>query len=283
MKIFFIICLILIIILLIVNIADINRFIQVDYKIGTDKIDKEIKVVFLSDMHNKEFGKENRRLFAAIRNINPDIICCGGDMLTAHPGVDTMPPVRLLSKLKDYPIYYGIGNHEYRMKIYRDDYGNTYDEYVEKLKGMGVKVLENERAVIEALNISIQGLMIDKSYYKRFEKKEMTSEYVRELTGHKGKEYEIMLAHNPEYFKAYEESGADLVLSGHIHGGIVRLPFVGGVISPRLRLFPKFDGGLFVKNNTTMVLSRGIGSHTLPIRIFNPGELIVITLLPCKN
>ncbi len=110
MKIFFIICLILIIILLIVNIADINRFIQVDYKIGTDKIDKEIKVVFLSDMHNKEFGKENRRLFAAIRNINPDIICCGGDMLTAHPGVDTMPPVRLLSKLKDYPIYYGIKN-----------------------------------------------------------------------------------------------------------------------------------------------------------------------------
>ena len=95
--------------------------------------------------------------------------------------------------------------------------------------------------------------------------------------------YEIMIAHDPFYFDAYAETDADLILSGHVHGGIMRLPLLGGVISPRLQLFPKYDGGKFEKNNTTMILSRGLGCHTLPIRIFNPGELICLTLSPCKK
>ena len=72
----------------------------------------------------------------------------------------------------------------------------------------------------------------------------------------------------------------DLVLSGHVHGGIMRLPFLGGVISPTLRLFPRYDGGLFREDGSTMILGRGLGSHTIPIRIFNPGELIVVDLEP---
>ncbi|MDE7197816.1 MAG: hypothetical protein K2O15_02920, partial [Lachnospiraceae bacterium] len=88
--------------------------------------------------------------------------------------------------------------------------------------------------------------------------------------------------HNPVYFDAYEAWGADLVVSGHVHGGIMRLPVLGGVISPALTLFPKYDGGVFYEKESTMILSRGLSSHTLPIRIFNPGELIVIDLKPDK-
>ena len=82
------------------------------------------------------------------------------------------------------------------------------------------------------------------------------------------------------YFPAYAEWGADLVLSGHVHGGIMRLPLLGGVISPTLRLFPRYDGGLFQEGGSTMILGRGLGSHTIPIRIFNPGELVVVELEP---
>lgn len=89
-----------------------------------------------------------------------------------------------------------------------------------------------------------------------------------------------MIAHNPEYFPAYAEWGADLVLSGHVHGGLMRLPFLGGVIAPSMKLFPKYDGGVFEEHGSTMILSRGLGTHTLPIRIFNPGELVVIRLTP---
>ena len=90
--------------------------------------------------------------------------------------------------------------------------------------------------------------------------------------------FQILMAHNPEYFRTYRRWGADLVLSGHVHGGIVRLPFFGGVISPRVRLFPQYDGGHFTKENKDLIVSRGLGSHTIPFRLWNPGELVEIEL-----
>ena len=109
----------------------------------------------------------------------------------------------------------------------------------------------------------------------------MDAAYLKRLLGKPSAgEYNILIAHNPDYFPAYAEWGADLVLSGHVHGGIMRLPLLGGVLSPALRLFPKYDGGLFQEGGSTMILGRGLGSHTIPIRIFNPGELIVVTLEP---
>ena len=112
----------------------------------------------------------------------------------------------------------------------------------------------------------------------------MEKEYLEETLGPASKEkYQILLAHNPDYFENYAQWGADLVLSGHVHGGIMRLPLLGGVISPTLLLFPKYDGGLFKKGSSAMILSRGLGTHTLPIRIFNPGELILFTISPKRN
>lgn len=108
----------------------------------------------------------------------------------------------------------------------------------------------------------------------------MGETYVEGLLGKSRRDcFELLIAHNPDYFDNYAKWGADLTVSGHVHGGIMRLPVLGGVISPMLRLFPKYDGGLFEKDGRQMILSRGLGMHTIPVRIFNPGELVVIHLL----
>lgn len=107
----------------------------------------------------------------------------------------------------------------------------------------------------------------------------METEYLNRVLGNPEKKcFNLLIAHNPDYFDAYADWGADLTVSGHVHGGLMRLPFLGGVISPKLRLFPHYDGGRFEKDGKEMILSRGLGTHTLPIRIFNPGEMVVIRL-----
>ncbi len=180
-------------------------------------------------------------------------------------------------------MYYGIGNHEYRVKIYPDKYPVVYEEYTGALKEMGVHVLENGFLDIEGTNISIGGIMIGAEFYRRKKGVSMSPDDVFKLIGKRdGDRYTILLAHDPDHFESYAASGVDLVFSGHVHGGIMRLPVLGGVISPKLELFPHYDGGLYTCGSTQMVLSRGLGYHTLPIRLFNPGELISIELSPCK-
>ena len=130
----------------------------------------------------------------------------------------------------------------------------------------------------------IQGLTIGREFYKRFIKREMPDNYIEEQVGKLDEdEFTVLLAHNPDYGDEYFKYGADLFLSGHLHGGIVRLPIFGGVISPRLKFFPKYDGGIYEKGRAQMILSRGLGYHTLPIRLFNPGELICVKLSPLKD
>ena len=91
-------------------------------------------------------------------------------------------------------------------------------------------------------------------------------------------EYNILIAHNPVYFSTYEEAGYDLVFSGHVHGGIIRLPIIGGVCSPQVKLFPKYDKGRFDINDSVMILGAGLGTHTIPIRFNNPPEIVVVKL-----
>ena len=106
----------------------------------------------------------------------------------------------------------------------------------------------------------------------------MEQGYLQGLLGNARKDnYVILLAHNPDFFSEYARWGADLTISGHVHGGIARVPFWGkGVISPSLRLFPEYDGGIFEQGGAKMLLSRGLGTHTIPVRLFNPGELWVV-------
>ena len=128
-------------------------------------------------------------------------------------------------------------------------------------------------------SIKIYGLHLTDGYYKRFIKQPLKIESINKLLNESQRdEFNILIAHNPDYFKEYSKWGADIVISGHNHGGLVNLPILGGVISPRLRIFPKYDSGLYYENDSVLVLSSGIGAHTLKIRVNNKPELIILKL-----
>jgi len=288
---FLIIIVCLIAFAVICSIIDNRRLVVRNYIIDSKKIDRDIKVVFLSDMHDNQIGRDNNRLIDAVKDANPDLILIGGDMITAHPGCKWDKATNLLKGLKsiDVPIVYGMGNHEYRMDIYRDEYGDAYDLMTKEFAGAGATIVQNDKISFDEMNIDIQGLMIDRKYYKRWRGRTTPD---RRTIGLYTGEYDrnrlrIMLAHNPEYFDAYSPY-ADIVLSGHVHGGIMVLPVLGGVMSPRLTFFPKYDGGRFDITRedgsaSTMVISRGLGSHTIPIRIFNPLEMVIIDIHSTKS
>lgn len=266
---------------IIIMVLDGNRFRVVSYEISHEKIKKPYTFVVLSDLHNKVYGKNHEKLIRAIEKEQPAGVLIAGDLLTAKPGYPLHLALDLLEQLAPkYPIYYGMGNHEARLFLYPEVYGTMGADYEEKLKGLGISLLRNEsRSLGEDLVIT--GLDMKREYYKRFKKTTMTTEYLKKTLGEKNKDkFQILLAHHPDYFQEYSSWGADLVLSGHVHGGMVRLPFLGGVISPALRLFPKYDGGSFEEKESRMILSRGLGMHTIPVRLFNPGELVVLKLSP---
>lgn len=265
-----------------VAVWDSNRFVTITHEIKSDKITKPCRLVLLADLHNKSFGKGNKRLLAAIDAASPDGVLVAGDMLTAIRGADYSHALSLMEKLSaGYRIYYGMGNHEYRLGRYPDDYPGMYEGYMSGLRQAGIEPLLNETVYLPECNIAICGAQIDRAYFRHFRRKPMEASYLPGLLGTPdGEKFQLLIAHNPVYFDAYARWGADLVVSGHVHGGIVRLPVLGGVLSPAMTLFPKYDGGVFTENNSTMILSRGLSSHTPPVRIFNPGELIVIDLLP---
>lgn len=269
---------IIVIVMLWIMLYDSNRFIVVQHVICDTKIRRPFRAIVLADLHDKQFGRENELLFEAIRQQKPDMILIAGDIVTADKGMKLDKAVSFLKKLSaQYPIYYANGNHEHRMKLYPKVYGDLAQQYEKALQEMGLDRLVNAHTDLEEYGVSIYGSEIDKRFYKRFCTTPMEETYLEELLGSCPQEnYTILLAHNPDYFPDYAAWGADLVLSGHVHGGMVRIPGWRGVVSPAVRLFPKYDGGLFREENSTMILSRGLGMHTIPIRLFNPGELIVL-------
>ena len=267
-----------------VIIRDMNRFVVAPYEIRSRKIKKKYTFVMLSDLHNKSFGIRNDRLIKAVVDCHPDSIITAGDMYTSKKGTGFDNALALLEALSNrFPVYIANGNHESKTQIKPDDFDNMYGQFVDRLASLGLRPLVNERLAMPEINIDLCGLQIGQEYFGHFTKKEMTETYMDKLVGKANRDcFQILIAHNPVYFKKYADWGADLVLSGHIHGGVVRLPWLGGVISPTATFFPKYDGGRFQEGTSTMILGRGLSTHTLPIRMWNPGEIVLVTLLPEK-
>lgn len=271
---------------LLIMYYDCNRFVTVEYEIESPKITKECRFVLLSDLHNKSFGERNQALVKKIEELAPDGILAAGDMLTAYERKRKhQTAINLMQQLGEkYAVYYGMGNHEQRIGIEPEAFENLYEIYMESLHQAGIEPLINERVSLPAANLNICGLQLDRCYYRKFSKPPMPENYLSEMLGKASSgQFQILIAHNPEYFEQYAAWGADLTVSGHMHGGLVRIPGIGGMISPRLTLFPHYDGGKFEKDGSVMILSRGLGTHTLPIRFFNPGELAVIHLRPARR
>ena len=282
LHIILIILLIIICFFLLVMCIDCNRFVTVTYEITSKKVSREYSFVLLSDLHSKSFGAQNEKLLKAIDELAPDAVITAGDMFTAQRSEKYKVAAALMEKLSaKYPVYYGMGNHEHHVALEPERFGDIYDKYMEILYKAGIEPLINDNVSIPSANINVCGLQMDRRYYGKFRKKKMPETYLKDILGKADADsFQILIAHNPDYFEEYADWGADLVVSGHVHGGLMKLPILGGVLSPRLVLFPKYDGGRFECGDSVMILSRGLGTHTLPIRIFNPGELVYVRLKP---
>lgn len=236
----------------------------------------DARFVLLSDLHNKSFGQHHERLLSAIKREKPDFIVVAGDLVTAGKQGEDRAARQLMEQLGSrYDVFYGRGNHE--EKLAKRD-GGCYEQYVGQ---QGVYMLHNESVLLErkGQSIRIAGLSLPIAYFKKFRQTSLSEDVVKKLLGEKDKErFTLLIAHKPAHFPEYAAWGADLVVSGHVHGGMVRLPWLGGIISPQLEIFPKFDAGIFTMGKSTMVISRGLGSHGIPIRIYNRPELVVVTL-----
>lgn len=268
--------------LLAVGIIDGNRFVTVREEFVLPQLSKECKFVLISDLHNKVYGNKNDRVINAIMKINPDFIILAGDLVTSKVKEDMTPGIELVNALSSrYRIYYGLGNHESRMRRETEDFDDKYDRLMKAISSKNVQVLQNASVDLPDYNIRVTGLELDAEYFAHFKIKKMREGYLQEVLPKCGKDRcNLLIAHNPAYFEEYVRWGAQLVLSGHVHGGIMRLPFLGGVIAPSYRIFPKYDGGVFCSGSAVMLLGRGMGSHTIPLRFFNPAELYEVVLKP---
>ena len=207
-----------------------------------------------------------------IRNENPDIIAVTGDIIDSRK-TDTETALDFLANaLAVAPVYYVTGNHEFRIEDGK--------AFVEEIKKLGVTVLENEYITLEMDNAIINLYGIDDPYfYGGYMSDEEGYVVAHTLDGlEKADGFSLLLSHRPEFFELYEEYGFSLVLSGHAHGGQFRLPFIGGFIAPGQGLFPKYDSGLYEKNGTKMIVSRGLGNSIIPLRIFNRPEIVTVIL-----
>ena len=283
-KIILIIVAVFIVYCLIEMIRELRDFRVTKYRICSQKLNgikSEKKIIFLSDLHNRMYGEENERLLESIRNQHPDLILIGGDMLVRKDGNSYDKTVHFLAKLPGIcPVYCANGNHEQKLKELPDKYEQSYEEYKKALTASGIHMLENasETVKLEEVPVKLSGLEIPLGAYARFGKKELSLKEITDRIGEHGDDYQILFAHHPRYIQEYLEYGADLILSGHYHGGVMQLPGIGGVISPDFTLFPKYSGGIYREGTQTVVVSRGLGTHSVPVRLWNWPELIVLEL-----
>ncbi|MDO5424340.1 MAG: metallophosphoesterase [Eubacteriales bacterium] len=260
-----------------------RNFIVRDYRISMDQKRFQgcgpIKVVLLSDLHGTWYGQEQKLLVEEIRRQKPDLVVSAGDLVTL--GEEPEAALALLRSLaEDFPVYCVNGNHESRIRDTPKE-RESYRNYRRELKDWGVHYLVNRRKRIrvKGLPMEIAGLEIGQPHYRRVGAVKLTEEEMNGLLEPSSPEvFSLLIAHNPMDFPVYAKWGADLVLSGHLHGGYIRLPILGGVISPQMHLFPKYDRGKFRLGSSQMVVSAGLGDHDIKWRLLNPRELPVIRL-----
>lgn len=258
--------------------------------------DEPFSVAVLADMHNEIYHSDEKSLLDAVERQNVSAVFSVGDLLVAK-GAKCACDVALSvlgSLTRQYPVYAVNGNHEVRMRN-SPELRNQFLDYDARARALGVTMVNNRRVLLRlgGMRIGLYGLEMDNGYYRKNLKdgepeekphgrKPARKHYLRvpdmeKLLGKPEEgEYHILLAHHPKYFPTYAEWGADLALSGHIHGGIVRLPLVGGLVGPDPCLFPHYDYGEYAIGERKMIVSAGLGTHTINVRINNPAELVIL-------
>lgn len=237
------------------------------YVFRSPKVSPELsgfRIVQVSDLHNREFGKDNRRLLELIEAQRPDLIAITGDLMDSyHPKLEkALAFARSVSKLA--PCYYVTGNHEHRMTR------EKLERFLSGLTEARIRVLRNE-ALELGMGWGFRLLGVDCQQAK-------TETLTRLMKDRDPEELNILLSHKPHYAEYYRKAGVDLVLTGHAHGGQWRLPLVGGVFAPGQGLLPAFTDGMYRLGDTVMCVSRGLGNSSFPLRIENKPQLVTLTL-----
>ena len=214
------------------------------------------RIAHVSDLHNSALWKKAIR---QIQRAKPDIICITGDIVDSKRTDVATSLAFAAEAVKIAPCYYAPGNHENRLN------DAVYEDLKHGLEALGVVILQDSEVVLTRGDgqIAIAGLGWSK----------YLAGSISKFDG-----YRILLAHHPEYIGIYKNAGYDLVLSGHVHGGQFRVPFIGGLLAPGRGWFPAYDAGLFAEGKTDMYVSRGIGNSLVPLRLNNRPEVILITL-----
>lgn len=247
-----------------------NDLVVTTYDYSNSKVPLEFndyKILQISDLHNKRFGKNQSRLIKHTLDINPDIIVITGDLVDdANESFDNA--LDYIKGVIDYlPIFYVAGNHEKT--------ANLYETLKVDLEMLGVIVLEDDIYLIEKDQAFINLIgVLDPEFYDSYYNvliNTVNSLYESEM-------FNILLSHRPEILDLYASTNVELVFTGHAHGGQVRLPFIGALLAPDQGVFPKYTSGVHTMDNTTMVISRGLGESIIPIRTFNRPELVVVNL-----
>lgn len=222
------------------------------------------RIVQISDLHNAKFGKNNQKLVDRIRECEPDMIVLTGDLVDSnYTNVDRA--VQFVDEIvKICPVYYVTGNHEYWLEK------SEYDELMDGLIGAGVVILDDQVVEISRGDAKFRLVGLDD--------KSLADGTLEALLSDE-KEFTVVLAHEPQYLVRYADTGVDLVLSGHAHGGQFRLPFVGGIVAPDQGFLPEYTAGEYYMDGTEMIVSRGLGNSVIPARLFNYPEIVCVELV----
>ena len=281
-KIIVLVCIVLIFISILMCFS--KKIDVTKYTISNKKIPEEFngfKILQLSDFHSEGYRDTTQDLINKVKDINPDIVVMTGDMVSWD--MENIEEAKILveSLAEIYPIYYVDGNHEHLAEILRL---SRYNSFLDFMHELGVTTIKNDCIKLhkgnESINLYGINLPLDSATALYVNKFQLEKNYVEKtLPKADSEKFNILLAHTPVFIKQYNEWGADLVLAGHMHGGIARIPFTNiGLLSPGRTILPKYAAGKFKVKDSIMIVNRGIGTSSFKLRIFNNPEISVITL-----
>ena len=227
-----------------------------------------LRIVELADLHGRVFGRGSRRLLAAVRRAEPDLICIDGDLFDEHTDLAMLPPL-LRGLCAIAPVYYVTGNHEWRVPGLRG--------ILAQMRACGVTVLQDDWRVLRRGEDALVLAGTDDPCGPA--ERKTPAELIADIRAEAGEAaFLLLLAHRNDQLPQWSALGVQAVLAGHCHGGVVRLPFVGGLFGTDRRLFPAWDAGLYRQGETALYVSRGLGYTNMHFRLFNRPEVAVIVL-----
>ncbi len=267
---------IILLILIVFSVWQNNSITTTQIEISNSQIPDafdEFTIVQISDLHNKVFRTNQSSLLKSVIEASPDIIVITGDLVDRRKYDLDDAMLFIDGAVRIAPVYFVSGNHE--------AWSGEYVEISKRLTSAGVVILDdmkvelkNNGEVIELLGLSDPDFLT--STYFEGTKYSSLKEHLSNLSDESV--YQILLSHRPELFDLYVDHNIDLIFSGHAHGGQFRFPRAGGLIAPDQGLFPKYSSGSYKEEQSTMVVSRGLGNSIIPVRIFNRPEVVIVTL-----